>query len=65
MSSADALRYINLAADEPERLRPCDVDRVLDSAYVDGRAAGVRAFLLQHDLLPGTRGAILRWISRS
>jgi hypothetical protein len=62
MSSADALRYVHLAADGPERLRPCDVDRVLDSAREDGRAEGVRAFLLQHALLPGTRGALGRWI---
>ncbi|MEW5926015.1 MAG: hypothetical protein AB1941_00875 [Gemmatimonadota bacterium] len=65
MSSADALRYIHLAADGPERLRACDVDRVLESAQEDGRAIGVRAFLLRHDLLPGTRGALLRWTGGS
>ena len=40
-----------LAADSPEQLRPCDVDRVMDDAQDRGYAEGFRSWLLSHNLM--------------
>lgn len=47
-----------LSADEPDLLRPCDVERVLGVAHDQGCLDGFRGWLLSQELQERTRGNV-------
>jgi len=44
-----------VSADSPDRLRPTDVDRVMDEAYQQGKFHEFKAWLLDQQLMGRTR----------